>query len=259
MVTGAKTLRGEPRVRIKALKVAAAAAAAVSIAGLAASAHALEFAAYTPDNDAVYWQWSDTGATGTLATKGTGEAVDFNFLLPGYTTPTSIAANFTFLGDVTTPTPAVCAITCQQLGLNGSFDFVATAPFTIGTTTYAANTSLLHGTFTNAWIQGAFDSGSVNATTQLAGGTVHYTSSVIPLLAGAAAPRSFALTLLDVSPGFSAAPGNALTTFSADGTGNFSIGAAVPEPATWALMVLGFGGLGATLRSRRRQPGMARA
>jgi hypothetical protein len=36
--------------------------------------------------------------------------------------------------------------------------------------------------------------------------------------------------------------------------GNFdwSITSAVPEPASWALMLLGFGGLGAALRSRRR-------
>jgi hypothetical protein len=27
----------------------------------------------------------------------------------------------------------------------------------------------------------------------------------------------------------------------------------VPEPATWAMMLLGFGGLGATLRRRRAQ------
>ncbi|MBI1198516.1 MAG: PEP-CTERM sorting domain-containing protein [Phenylobacterium sp.] len=29
---------------------------------------------------------------------------------------------------------------------------------------------------------------------------------------------------------------------------------AVPEPATWALMLAGFGGIGAVLRTRRRQP-----
>jgi hypothetical protein len=29
-------------------------------------------------------------------------------------------------------------------------------------------------------------------------------------------------------------------------------GAAVPEPATWAMMIIGFGGVGATLRNRRR-------
>ena len=31
----------------------------------------------------------------------------------------------------------------------------------------------------------------------------------------------------------------------------------VPEPATWAMMLVGFGGLGAALRSRRRPAGMA--
>ena len=30
------------------------------------------------------------------------------------------------------------------------------------------------------------------------------------------------------------------------------IGAVIPEPATWAMMILGFFGMGATLRSRRR-------
>ncbi len=34
---------------------------------------------------------------------------------------------------------------------------------------------------------------------------------------------------------------------------NFTVGstAAVPEPATWAMMIIGFGGIGATLRRRR--------
>ena len=35
---------------------------------------------------------------------------------------------------------------------------------------------------------------------------------------------------------------------------NFSVqqAAAVPEPATWAMMLIGFGGIGASLRRRKR-------
>ena len=34
-------------------------------------------------------------------------------------------------------------------------------------------------------------------------------------------------------------------------TANFSIMPAVPEPATWAMMLIGFGGMGLTMRRRR--------
>jgi hypothetical protein len=37
------------------------------------------------------------------------------------------------------------------------------------------------------------------------------------------------------------------------GVDNITLSNAVPEPASWALMILGFGGAGAVLRSRRRQ------
>ena len=34
-------------------------------------------------------------------------------------------------------------------------------------------------------------------------------------------------------------------------TYNFEVAAGVPEPATWAMMLVGFGGLGGLLRRRR--------
>ncbi|MFD1786733.1 FxDxF family PEP-CTERM protein [Sphingomonas floccifaciens] len=46
--------------------------------------------------------------------------------------------------------------------------------------------------------------------------------------------------------------GNANSAFNASYTGNinFAAGSAVPEPATWAMMLLGFGLVGATMRRR---------
>lgn len=40
---------------------------------------------------------------------------------------------------------------------------------------------------------------------------------------------------------------------------NFEVGSAVPEPATWALLILGFGGVGAAMRHRRRREGQTAA
>jgi hypothetical protein len=38
--------------------------------------------------------------------------------------------------------------------------------------------------------------------------------------------------------------------------GNFNVAAPVPEPATWAMMLLGFGAMGMVIR-RRRKPVLA--
>jgi len=82
-----------------------------------------------------------------------------------------------------------------------------------------------------------------------------FTSAVDPALASALNPE-FAYTLLAVTPNFGATSSSAaLVSFTGKGDGEFSFTTAgVPEPASWSLMIMGIGGLGALLRQRRRQP-----
>ena len=44
-----------------------------------------------------------------------------------------------------------------------------------------------------------------------------------------------------------------LNLSSSSGVVLYQTGGAVPEPATWGMMIVGFGGIGALLRTRRRQ------
>ena len=46
-------------------------------------------------------------------------------------------------------------------------------------------------------------------------------------------------------------------TYGPDRLGAVTVGAAVPEPATWAMMLVGVGALGATLRRRRQAAALA--
>jgi hypothetical protein len=48
-----------------------------------------------------------------------------------------------------------------------------------------------------------------------------------------------------------------ISTGAFGGTSDATISVAVPEPGTWALMILGFGSAGAMLRSRRRSQALA--
>ena len=68
------------------------------------------------------------------------------------------------------------------------------------------------------------------------------------------------------STSFFASAGSTLT-FAATGTNdslggyvdNIKLSTAVPEPATWAMMIFGLGGVGAVMRRRRQQPALAAA
>jgi hypothetical protein len=204
--------------------------------------------------------WTNNGVTGvgaggTLTGSALGNAANpflgntlaFNFLPLAVDGP--LAADFSFSGTSTGGPAVFSGATWEQRGLDGSFSFTYVGPTFVATsgTTYTTGSNLLSGTFTNAWIQGGGSSGSTNVTMGN-GGSACFTSDYFSVGCGVGSRNEFAFNLLNAQPGFGAQPGKGLNNFTADGNGIFS----VPEPGTWALMILGFGSAGAMIRSRRR-------
>lgn len=119
---------------------------------------------------------------------------------------------------------------------------------------YAAQAQL----FANGTIIFGYDSDSVPAS--------HTTLTGISLGGGVADPgesnlaaggfsTSGALAVYDVAAVGAFGLNGSNVVFTPDGNGGYSVstslGAVVPEPATWAMMLMGFGGLGGMLRFRR--------
>lgn len=105
--------------------------------------------------------------------------------------------------------------------------------------------------------------GTLPATLTLLGQTINYDPSLGNLLMDVTVSGTSAAT----GPlGYFAGElngGNVSSAFSgyrgtiADGAGLVTTFSAVPEPATWAMMLLGFGAIGMAMRNRRRQAALA--
>ncbi|MGZ3377451.1 MAG: PEPxxWA-CTERM sorting domain-containing protein [Phenylobacterium sp.] len=259
--------------------LASAAVLAASIAAAAVPAHAAEvlFASFnTGTSNALDLDWVRNGDSGKLFTTATptansvgATAVKFTFLgdpaLPDFD---SLKANFTLSANVVNTTSEFDGSTYTQTGLdNGTFNFIyeGTTQVLDGFSLVHNVTSLLSGTFNNAWLQGAGGVGGLDVSISN-GGNAHFVSSIYNLSHVVPGSDEFTLHLGNVSPNFSAVNpstgcvanvcshiGNTdLNSFRAHIGGDFQdFQLTVPEPTTWALMIMGFGGAGAMLRRRR--------
>jgi hypothetical protein len=196
--------------------------------------------------------------------------VTFKFLQPqlaGFVN--NVAAKFTMNLSVTNAPATQMTLFNQpfiaQWGLAGSFSFVSTNAIAIGGKSFAAGSNLLTATFINdqtIFGQNQATSGGISAATS-SGATIVYTSDFLDFSNTVNRDASFSMSAItslvsNQNRGLNqAGSGTALRSFRATATGSFSsdpapIVTAIPEPATWAMMLGGFGLIGGIARRTRR-------
>jgi len=263
---------------IRAITVATILAAGFAAAAPAAAAIAT-FANYTTIGG-VNLMWKKTGTNalntgGNLYTISTPSsttagavAVKFNFQnLPYLPALGPLDAGFTFnaIANPGTAAGSLFGIFDVQPLSSGSFSFIYKGPnFVVGQTHYHTNDNLLTATFfTGGAIAGQDNStsGSVGAATSTGGTTITYTSDFLNF--GGTHNKDFAISLSSITPTLGLTTGLALNTFKASSAGLFSTDpvplttAIIPEPATWGMLVVGFGLVGINGRRRSRLTSVA--
>lgn len=237
-------------------KLLALTAIAATAIGSVPAAAITTFASFSPSDTSPNVRYTD----GTLYTAAGGvggpSSVDvlFNILVGSLPALQGISASYTLNAAIPPGTlPAAGAFNLTNA--TGVFSILSNEAITAGGTLYAAGTNLLSGSFVSGFLDGTIDgtSGVVRGSTE-GGATIAYTSDILNF--NDVGQFDFSLPLTAVTLPFGPA-GGTIRDFSASMGGQFSSEPApllggVPEPATWAMLVIGFGMVGAT--SRRRKP-----
>ncbi len=265
---------------MNALKIALA-AGAMLVVSAPSGAVVTTFATFSAPTTKANFRFVNTGSSSSVgratdavlystssatATTPGAAVVRFSFLQAEFLPyVTNINAAFTYNATIARGTPVASSFgALVQQGITGSFSFVTLSAITVGGPnfiphTYAAGSNLLSGTFTKSTLVGSGSSASTSSSTA-SGSTVVFTSDFLDF--ANTVNRDRGLTLTSIFPSLSAHSGlnQALSSFRATAGGQFSSDPAplinglaiVPEPATWGMMVVGFGLIGVSTRRRGR-------
>jgi hypothetical protein len=239
--------------------------AAVTMA-CATVSQAATFASFTQTTSTANVSWVNPGNNttgGSFFTTTTGgvqgsTAISFKFLAPGVSPTLAAAVNnvpavltLSSVANLGNPADLSALPFIDQPGLHGSFSITYTGipDLIVGLVHYHTGANLLSGVFQFGNIQGTrqSSSGSVIAATA-SGSVLTYTSAFLNFTHSV--QRDFSLNLTSITPLMDATAGKALKSFTASSGGSFSA-QPIPEPATWVMMITGFGALGVAIRRRR--------
>jgi hypothetical protein len=187
------------------------------------------------------------------ATSASAVPVNFSIIVEPVAQLTNVAATFVFNAFI--PTAAIPASGAFDLSsMYGSFSITSNSAITYKGIT---GTNLLSGVFTGANIQGIVNSstGGANLCTGCVGSMV-FSSDFLNF--SQVQTEAFALNFTSILSGqlngFRQSQAGSLSSFRASMSGDFAsdpLPILVPEPDTWAMLVIGFGLVGVSIRRRR--------
>lgn len=240
----------------------AIAAAAIAFLPVAAQATTLTVVSFTGAGGGNNLTYKNNGAPGWNLSTVTPKNVLVTLEDFGGNFVAGVAAKWSFTGTGTSFAVNTSGNQWSQAFTGGTLSFTSTSAFVLGSTAYAAGSNILTLSFTGGDLSGTVGSTTGSAQVSIPGNSFSSVTSDF-LSFPPTTLTDFSISLSNVTPRFAfGGPGGLGTqtngrfnNFTARGSGDFTA-AVVPEPGTWAMLLVGFGLVGF---ARRRQASLAAA